>query len=99
MSDYISQQPNGKYCRFSRILDTVAEYNMTAEEYIEMCAERARNAAKFELKHYLVPFREVKEDYLPTNDSVEEFNEKLKAMGERELLNPEDWEEIQVRRM
>ncbi len=86
--DFISQQPNGRYCRFSGISDTVTNYNMTAEEYIELCAQRARDAAIFELKHRLVPFSEVKRCFLPTNDSVEDFNDMLKAMGDNEQLNP-----------
>lgn len=90
--DFVSQQPNGRYCRFSGILDSVTNYNMTAEEYIEMCAEQARIAARFELKHCLVPFSEVKRCFLPTNDSVEDFNDMLKAMGDKEQLNPEDFE-------
>jgi hypothetical protein len=90
--DFVSQQPNGRYCRFSGIVDTVTNYNMTAEEYIEMCAEQARINARFELKHCLVPFSQVKNCFLPTNDSVEDFNDMLKAMGDTELLNPEDFE-------
>lgn len=34
MGSFISKQPNGKYCRFSTIIDTVTDYNFTAEEYI-----------------------------------------------------------------
>lgn len=89
--DFVSQQPNGRYCRFSGIIDTVTNYNMTAEEYIEMCAEQARINARFELKHCLVPFSQVKNCFLPTNDSVEDFNDILKAMGDNEQLNPEDF--------
>ena len=90
--DFISQQPNGRYCLFSTVVDTVTHWDMTAEEYIEMCAEKARINARFELKHRLVPFSEVKRCFLPTNDSVEDFNDMLKAMGDSEQLNPVDFE-------
>lgn len=90
--DFVSQQPNGRYCLFSTVVDTVTHWDMTAEEYIEMCAEKARINARFELKHRLVPFSEVKRCFLPTNDSVEDFNDMLKAMGDNEQLNPEDFE-------
>ena len=40
--DFVSQQPNGRYCLFSTVVDTVTHWYMTAEEYIEMCAEKAR---------------------------------------------------------
>ncbi|MBQ6227324.1 MAG: hypothetical protein IJK08_02020 [Prevotella sp.] len=89
--DFVSQQPNGRYCRFSGFVDTVTNYNMTAEEYIEMCAEQARINARFELKHCLVPFSQVKKCFLPTNVSVEDFNDILKAMGDKERINPEDF--------
>ena len=90
--DFVSQQPNGRYCRFSGIVDTVTNYNMTAEEYIEMCAEQARINARFELKHCLVPFSQVKHCFLPTNVSVEAFNDLLKAMGDNEQLIQVDFE-------
>ena len=89
--DFISQQPNGRYCLFSTVVDTVTHWDMTAEEYIELCAQRARDAAIFELKHRLIPFSEVKRRFFPTNDSVEDFNDILKAMGDTEQLNPEDF--------
>lgn len=90
--DFISQQPNGRYCLFSTVVDTVTHWDMTTEEYIEMCAEKARINARFELKHRLVPFSEVKRNFLPTNDSVEDFNAILIEMGDYEQLNPEDFE-------
>ena len=89
--DFVSQQPNGRYCLFSTVVDTVTHWDMTAEEYIEMCAEMARINARFELKHRLVPFSEVKRCFIPTNDSVEDFNDMLIEMGDSEQLNPEDF--------
>lgn len=86
--DFVSQQPNGRYCRFSSIVDTVTHWNMTAEEYIEMCAEQARINARFELKHRLVPFSEVKRYFLPGEDSVEDFNAMLIEVGDSEQLDP-----------
>jgi hypothetical protein len=40
MGVFIAKQPNGKYCRFSTVVDSVTYYNMSEEDYIEMCAER-----------------------------------------------------------
>ena len=34
MLAFICKQPNGKYCRFSTILETVTHINMTEDEYI-----------------------------------------------------------------
>jgi len=40
MGAFIARQPNGLLCRFSSVVDCVTDYNMTEEEYIEMCAEK-----------------------------------------------------------
>ena len=40
MGSFIAQQPNGLYCRFSTIVDTVTHYNMTKDDYIEVCEDR-----------------------------------------------------------
>ena len=54
--------------------------NMTDEEYIEMCAQKAREEAQETLKHSLRPFEEVKASFVPTNMSRDEFNRILKLM-------------------
>ncbi len=46
MGAFVTRQPNGLLCRFSSIVDCHTHYNMTDEEYIEMCAEKAREEAK-----------------------------------------------------
>ena len=40
MGAFISKQPNGLYCRFSTIVDTITHYNMTESDYIEFCIDR-----------------------------------------------------------
>lgn len=91
MGSFIARQPNGKLCRFSTIVDTVTHINMTEEDYIEFCAERGREEARYVLKNYIKPFNMVKDSFVPNNNTVEEFNELLKEMGDNELLNPEDY--------
>lgn len=83
MGAFISKQPNGLYCRFSTIVDTVTDYNMTEEEYIELCAEKARKEARETLEHYLQPFDEVKRRFIPNNMTRKEFKKLLKEMGEK----------------
>jgi hypothetical protein len=46
------------------------------------------------LKNHLKPFDEVKKQFIPTNNTVEEFNEMLKEMGDTEQLDPGKYEEI-----
>lgn len=86
MGSFIAQQPNGLYCRFSTIVDTVTHYNMTKDDYIEVCKDRlgkkrGEEEANDILKNYLHPFNDVLERFIPNNDSVEEFNIRLKEMG------------------
>lgn len=81
MGAIIARQPNGLYCRFSSVVDTITDYNMTEEEYIEMCAERARKEARDVLKNYLRPFENVLDDFRPRNENVEVFRARLKEMG------------------
>lgn len=93
MGSFIARQPNGKICRFSTVVDTVTHWNMTEDEYIEMCvqraAEEARHDAEDTLKNWMHPFEEVKKRYWPNNDTIEEFNEILHAMGDEEGLGKE----------
>lgn len=82
MGAFISKQPNGLFCRFSTVVDTVTDYNMTEDEYIEMCAEKAREEARETLKHHVRPFDWVKEYFRPMNMTKAEFNKLLKKMGD-----------------
>lgn len=81
MGAFISKQPNGLYCRFSTIVDTLTDINMTKEEYIEMCAEKARKEALDVLENYTRPFEWVLENFCPNNDTTSQFCKKLKDMG------------------
>ena len=77
---FIARQKNGLLCRFSTVIDTVTDYNMTDEEYIEMCAQKAREEAQATLNHSLRPFEQVKESFVPTNMSRNEFKRILRLM-------------------
>lgn len=92
MGAFIARQPNGLLCRFSSIVDTITHYNMTDEEYIEYCAENAREEARRNLENHVKPFRLVIQYFVPNNCSVEEFNNYLKEMGSDVRLNPKDYE-------
>jgi len=92
MGAFIARQPNGLLCRFSSVVDTLTHYNMTEEEYIEYCAEKAREDAKWLLEHNVKPFNLVIKEFRPMNASVEEFNAYLREMGSDIQLNPKDYE-------
>lgn len=80
---YIARQPNGLLCRFSSFVDAVTHINMTEEDYIEMCAERAREGAKRDLedKRFVKSFDCVLEDTRFDNITYEEWQGYLKEMG------------------
>jgi len=78
MGAFIAKQPNGRLCRFSSVVDCITHYNMTEDDYIEMCAENARKEARYRLekdKHFLYPFSTVKEHFIPNNMSEKEFED------------------------
>ena len=86
MAAFVVKQPNGLYCRFSTVVDCPTDWNMTEEEYIEMCVERAKERAieeaKRTLQYHLRPFDWIEEYFHPHNMTEEEFKECLKEMGE-----------------
>ncbi|MFG6329285.1 MAG: hypothetical protein K1W06_07420 [Lachnospiraceae bacterium] len=82
MGAFIARQPNGLLCRFSTVIDTITDYNMTDEEYVEMCAEKARKEAREVIKNYIRPFDEVKEYFIDNNMTQKEFNRILQEMGD-----------------
>ena len=77
---FVAKQPNGLYCRFSTVLDCPTHWNITKEEYIEYCAERARDEAREAIEKNLKPFEFVKEYFVPNNMSKSEFEKFLKEV-------------------
>ncbi len=80
MGAFVTRQPNGLLCRFSSIVDCPTHYNMTDEEYIEMCAERAREEARDVLENYLKPFEWVSDYFRANIMTQEEFEKALQEM-------------------
>lgn len=81
MGAYIARQPNGKLCRFSSVVDTVTDWDMTEQEYIDMCKECAESEAKYTIKHYCRPFEDVIRDFVPRNETRREFKEHVRKSG------------------
>lgn len=77
MGSFISKQPNGLYCRFSKVADCPTEWNMTAEDYIELCKKEAEEEAKYILANNLRDFSLVKECFCPNNMTRHEFEHFL----------------------
>lgn len=80
MGAFIARQPNGLLCRHSTIVDCVTDYNMTEEDYINLCAERARREAREVLDKHIKPFAIVEDFFCPNNMTREEFERILLEM-------------------
>lgn len=62
---------------------------MTEEELIDLYIEQAKQEAIDLLKNHVHQFEEVKDYFYPTNNTIEEFNEILREMGDEEGLGEE----------
>lgn len=63
MVGMIAKQPNGLYCRYSSVVDTITHYNFTEEEYLNNITGTVSNREEGidVLENYLHPFEEVEE--------------------------------------
>ena len=79
MGAFIAKQPNGKYCRFSTIVDCPTHINMTKEDYIKVIMGRgySETAAKVEaeevLEDYLHDYKDLDDYFVPNNMTKKEF--------------------------
>lgn len=80
MAGFVVRQPNGLLCRFSTIMDCPTNYNMTDEDYIELCKRKAEDEARDVLENYIRPFSWVSEHFGTNNMSREEFESILQEM-------------------
>ena len=80
MGAFIARQPNGLLCRFSSVVDCITDYNMTEDDYIELCAEKAREEARDVLDHYIKPFEFVERYFYPNNMTAEEHKRIMMEM-------------------
>lgn len=94
MGAFIARQPNGLICRFSTVVDTVTHYNMTEEDYIIQVQmwrygrnrETAEREARDTIDNYIQPFSEVVRQFMPYNNTKEEFLKILREMGDTETM-------------
>lgn len=81
MAGLIAKQPNGLYCRISTVVDAPAHWNMTEQDYIDMCVKNAEEKAENALANYCYDFDVVLnrvrygED---TNMTTEEYEKFIK---------------------
>lgn len=90
IGSFISKQPNGKYCRFSTIVDCPTHINMTFNDYVRVIMERgyqeekAKAEAQDIINNYLYHFEEVIDRFIPNNMSKKEFERCLKKMNKKD---------------
>ncbi|MCY8126213.1 hypothetical protein MOC32_14945 [Bacillus spizizenii] len=89
MGALIAKQPNGRYCRFSSVVDCPTHINMTREDYLNNFTgtTKGREDAEDTLTNYLRPFYEV----IKLNMSEKEFVDVLKEMCN---VNPKEAREL-----
>ena len=95
MGAYFAKQPNGLFCRFSSVVDTITHYNMTREEVIDYFIEKAKEDAEYVLEHRLHKFEQVVDDFVPYNNTIEEFDQFVKNMGQEGGLTETQRERIE----
>lgn len=93
MGAFIAKQPNGLYCRFSGITDCPTDWNMTEDDYIELCKTKAEEEARDVLKNHLKPFSWVESYFLPNNMSRKEFEDFLEET-KKEVENNDGSEDV-----
>lgn len=81
MAGIIAKQPNGLYCRISTIIDASTHSNMTEQNYIDMCVERAKEEAKNVLENYCYDFDRAL-TYINYGDNTNMTNEEYEQFIE-----------------
>jgi predicted component of type VI protein secretion system len=89
MGATICKQPNGKYARYSSVVDDFTDINMTEDDYIQLCVKRAtENAiaeAKEILQHRIYKIEEVIESWRFSNLDNENLPPEDKPKVEERL--------------
>lgn len=81
---FVARQPNGRLCLFSSIVDCPIIYQMTDDDYVEYCAERAREEARKNLqnKKFLKSMKMVVAETTDENMSEDELFKILRESAE-----------------
>jgi len=80
MFGFLARQPNGLLCRHSSLTDCVIDYNMTEQDYINLCKKQAEKDAREILKHHVRDFEEIKRCFYANNMTEMEFQNIIKEM-------------------
>lgn len=88
MGQQIIKQPNGKYCLFSSIVDSVTYYNMSAEEIVEVWTNDAKKEYERKVKEVIETLEEGGKPYHQFTQTYEDCIETIiEVHGEAEGEN------------
>lgn len=89
MGSCICKQPNGLYCRYSSIVETMTDINMTFEDYVKVLINRngyqdwrAREEAKDIFDNYLHNYKEIVQHITLLNETKNSRSKLIKKMEE-----------------
>lgn len=90
MAGFIAKQPNGRYCRFSYVVDCPTHINMTREDYMNNVTGTVidREDGADTLDNYLREFSWVIDRFRDDNMTELEFDRLLEIMKTKQ---PTDW--------
>jgi len=78
----IFKQPNGLYGRWSSIMDNVSDIDMTKQDYIDMCVEKAIDKAtedaKWVLEKRVLEYSDIQEQAKTYDVDIDKEIDKLR---------------------
>lgn len=89
---FVAKQPNGKYCRFSTVIECPTHINMTKEDYLNYRIEKAIEEVKDEVDRLfdennpsrrIYDIEDVKEYFRTNVMTVSQFHAVLKKMEDK----------------
>jgi hypothetical protein len=87
MGNQIIKQPNGKYCIFISIVDSVTYYNMTENELIKVSVKEAKSTIVKEVKVIINQLKKGEKPYHQFTMNYEEMLQEIKTIiNEKEML-------------
>ena len=86
MGRQIIKQPNGKYCIFSSIVDSITHYHMEEQDIINEWVEESKKEIEKKVKEIISELNEGKKPYYQFTKSYEEMLQTInKIHGAKEV--------------
>lgn len=76
MSAFWAKQPNGKYCRFSTVIDCITDYDCTKKDMLKIIIQKTKEKFErdFEQGCYSYPFDNVIERFMTCNMPIDKMD-------------------------